>query len=305
MPDDFVIDTKGLTKRYAADVLAVNNLDLQVRRGEVYGFLGPNGAGKTTTMRMLTGLLRPTAGTARVVGYAAGSTESLERLGAMVESPAFYPYLSGRDNLRVMARYNGATRSRIEAVLEQVELVGRAHHKFKTYSTGMKQRLGVAAALLKDPELLILDEPTSGLDPQGTVDMRALIRGIAKEGRTVLLSSHLLNEVEQICNRVGVVVKGHLVAEGTIDELRGQRGLVISAFPADLAGKVLDQIAAGQVHREDGHFTLTVDPAKAAMINRRLVESGVDVSELRESERSLEDVFLQLTEGVVAVGATR
>ena len=304
MSDDFVIDTQGLTKRYAADVLAVNNLDLRVRRGEVYGFLGPNGAGKTTTMRMLTGLIRPTAGSARVVGHAAGSIQSLERLGAMVESPAFYPYLSGHDNLRVMARYNGSTRSRIEAVLEQVELADRAHHKFKTYSTGMKQRLGVAAALLKDPELLILDEPTSGLDPQGTVDMRALIRGIAKEGRTVFLSSHLLSEVEQICNRVGVVVKGRLVAEGTIDELRGKGGLVICATPADRATEVLEQIAAGQVRRDDGHFTLTVDPARAAMINRRLMESGVDVSELRESERSLEDVFLQLTEGV-AGGAKR
>jgi ABC-type multidrug transport system ATPase subunit len=298
MAVDFVIDTRGLTKRYAADVLAVNNLDLRVRRGEVYGFLGPNGAGKTTTMRMLTGLLRPTSGAAKVVGYAAGTTKSLERLGAMVESPAFYPYLSGRDNLRVMALYSGVTHSRIEAVLQQVELADRAHHKFKTYSTGMKQRLGVAAALLKDPELLILDEPTSGLDPQGTVDMRALIRGIAKEGRTVLLSSHLLSEVEQICNRVGVIVKGRLVAEGTIDELRGQAGLVIRATPADKARAVLDQIAGGQVRPVNGHFVLSVDPAQAAMINRRLIESGVDVSELREAERSLEEVFLQLTEGV-------
>lgn len=304
MADEFVIDTRALTKRYAADVLAVDNLDLRVRRGEVYGFLGPNGAGKTTTMRMLTGLLRPTAGTAKVVGYSAGTTPSLERLGAMVESPAFYPYLSGRDNLRVMALYSGASHSRIEAVLQQVELADRAHHKFKTYSTGMKQRLGVAAALLKDPELLILDEPTSGLDPQGTVDMRALIRGIAKEGRTVLLSSHLLNEVEQICNRVGVIVKGRLVAEGTIDELRGQGGLVIRATPADKARSVLDQIAPGQVHPVNGHFTLAVDPAQASMINRRLIESGVDVSELRETERSLEDVFLQLTEGI-AGGAKR
>jgi len=298
MVDKFVIDTHGLTKRYAADVLAVNNLDLRVRQGEVYGFLGPNGAGKTTTMRMLTGLIRPTAGQATVAGFSAGTTQSLERLGAMVEAPAFYPYLSGRDNLRVMAQYNGATRARIEVVLGQVELADRAHHRFKTYSTGMKQRLGVAAALLKDPELLILDEPTSGLDPQGTVDMRALIRGVASKGRTVLLSSHLLNEVEQICDRVGVIVRGHLVAEGTIDELRGHRGLVIRAMPLDKARSVLDLLAPGQVHPVNGHFSLTVDPANAAMINRRLVESGVDVSELREAERSLEDVFLNLTEGV-------
>jgi len=298
MAEGFVIDTHGLTKRYAADVLAVNDLDLRVRRGEVYGFLGPNGAGKTTTMRMLTGLIRPTAGTATVVGFPPGSSRSLERLGAMVEAPAFYPYMSGRDNLRVMADYNDATSARIEAVLNQVELSDRAHHKFKTYSTGMKQRLGVAAALLKDPELLILDEPTSGLDPQGTVDMRTLIRGIAKEGRTVLLSSHLLTEVEQICNRVGVIVKGHLVAEGTVEELRGRGGLVIRASPTDRAFALLEQIAGGQVHQADGRFTLAVDPSQAAMINRRLLEGGVEVSELREEERSLEEVFLQLTEGV-------
>jgi ABC-type multidrug transport system ATPase subunit len=299
MAEEFVVDTRGLSKRYAADVLAVDNLNLRVRRGEVYGFLGPNGAGKTTTLRILTGLLHPTAGTAAVVGSPPGSTESLKRLGAMVETPAFYPYLSGRDNLRVMARYIGAPSARIEAVLKQVELTNRAHHKFKTYSTGMKQRLGVAAALLKDPELLILDEPTSGLDPQGTVDMRALIRGIAEEGRTVLLSSHLLNEVEQTCNRVGVIVKGRLVAEGTIDELRGRGGLLIRATPVDRARALLDQICPGEVRTVDGHFALTVDPAQAATINRRLMEGGADVSELREAERSLEDVFLQLTEGAV------
>ncbi len=294
----FAVDTRGLTKRYSAEVLAVDNLDLHVRRGEVYGFLGPNGAGKTTTLRMLSGLIRPTAGTATVVGYLPGSTQSLKRLGAMVETPAFYPYLSGRDNLRVIGRYIGVAPARIEAVLKQVDLTDRARHKFRTYSTGMKQRLGVAAALLKDPELLILDEPTSGLDPQGTVEMRTLIRGIAKEGRTVLLSSHLLNEVEQTCNRVGVIVKGRLVAEGTIDELRGRGGLLIRATPVDRARALLDQLGAGAVRTVDGHFTLNVDPAQAAVINRRLVEGGVDVSELQEAERSLEDVFLQLTEGV-------
>ena len=296
MAEAYVIDARGLSKRYSADVLAVDGLNLRVRRGEVYGFLGPNGAGKTTTLRMLSGLLRPTAGTATVVGYPPGSAAGLGKLGAMVETPAFYPYLSGRDNLRVMAHYVGRPAGRIEAVLEQVDLSDRARHKFKTYSTGMKQRLGVAAALLKDPELLILDEPTSGLDPQGTVEMRALIKGIAKEGRTVLLSSHLLNEVEQTCDRVGVIVKGQLVAEGTIDELRGRGGLIIRATPVDRARALLEQLVAAPVQVQDGRLSLNVDPAQAALINRRLVEGGVDVSELRESERSLEDVFLQLTE---------
>jgi ABC-type multidrug transport system ATPase subunit len=246
---------------------------------------------------MLTGLLHPTAGTATVVGHPPGSSAGLRKLGAMVETPAFYPYLSGRDNLRVVTRYISTSPAQIEAVLKQVDLQDRAKHKFKTYSTGMKQRLGVAAALVKDPELLILDEPTSGLDPQGTVEMRTLIRSIAKEGRTVLLSSHLLNEVEQTCDRVGVIVKGHLVAEGTIDELRGRGGVLVRATPPDRAKAVLEQIVgAAQVHAQDGLFTLTVDPGQAAMINRRLIEAGVEVSELRESERSLEDVFLQLTE---------
>jgi len=294
--DNYVIETRGLSKRYARDVLAVDGLELRVRQGEVYGFLGPNGAGKTTTLRMLSGLLHPTSGSATVVGQPPGSPAGLAKLGAMVETPAFYPYLSGRDNLRVMARYTRAAASRIETVLQQVDLSDRARHKFKTYSTGMKQRLGVAAALLKDPELLILDEPTSGLDPQGTVEMRTLIRGIAREGRTVLLSSHLLNEVEQTCDRVGVIVKGHLVAEGTIDELRGRGGLILRASPVDRARTVLGQLGAASVQVKDGRFTLDVDPAQAAVINRRLVEAGVDVSELRESERSLEDVFLQLTE---------
>ena len=296
MTDNYVIETRGLSKRYARDVLAVDGLELRVRQGEVYGFLGPNGAGKTTTLRMLSGLLHPTSGSATVVGQPPGSPAGLAKLGAMVETPAFYPYLSGRDNLRVMARYTRAAASRIETVLQQVDLSDRARHKFKTYSTGMKQRLGVAAALLKDPELLILDEPTSGLDPQGTVEMRTLIRGIAREGRTVLLSSHLLNEVEQTCDRVGVIVKGHLVAEGTIDELRGRGGLILRASPVDRARTVLGQLGAASVQVKDGRFTLDVDPAQAAVINRRLVEAGVDVSELRESERSLEDVFLQLTE---------
>ena len=296
MTDTYVIETRGLSKRYARDVLAVDGLELRVRQGEVYGFLGPNGAGKTTTLRMLSGLLHPTSGSATVVGQPPGSPAGLAKLGAMVETPAFYPYLSGRDNLRVMARYTRTAASRIETVLEQVDLSDRARHRFKTYSTGMKQRLGVAAALLKDPELLILDEPTSGLDPQGTVEMRTLIRGIAREGRTVLLSSHLLNEVEQTCDRVGVIVKGHLVAEGTIDELRGRGGLILRASPVDRARTVLGQLGAASIQVKDGRFTLDVDPAQAAVVNRRLVEAGVDVSELRESERSLEDVFLQLTE---------
>ena len=300
MAQSYAVETHGLSKRYATGVLAVNNLDLRVRTGEVYGFLGPNGAGKTTTLRMLSGLLRPTSGTATVAGGAPGSPASLAQLGAMVETPAFYPYLSGRDNLRVMARYSSVQKSRIEPVLQQVDMTDRARHKFKTYSTGMKQRLGVASALLKDPQLLILDEPTSGLDPQGTVEMRELIKDLRQGGRTVLLSSHLLNEVELTCDRVGVIARGSLVAEGTVDELRARSGgqaLLVRASPIDQARRMLESLLKpDQVQLRDGLFTLAVEPSQAAAINRRLVADGVDVTELRVAEQSLEDVFLQLTE---------
>jgi ABC-2 type transport system ATP-binding protein len=293
------VETTGLTKRYRTGVLAVSDLNLQVRAGEVYGFLGPNGAGKTTTLRMLSGLLRPTSGSARVAGYPPGSPASLARLGAMVETPALYPYLSGRDNLRVVARYAGVPASRIEPVLEQVDLADRARHKFRTYSTGMKQRLGVAAALLKEPELLILDEPTSGLDPQGTVEMRALIKNLRQGGRTVLLSSHLLNEVQITCDRVGVINKGRLVAEGTVDELRARGGaaLLVRATPVDQARRLLESVVGqDKVQLQENLFRLAVDPSQAASINRGLVAEGVDVTELRTAEQSLEDVFLELTE---------
>jgi ABC-2 type transport system ATP-binding protein len=299
MAQGFAVETHGLTKRYATGILAVNDLNLRVQKGEVFGFLGPNGAGKTTTLRMLSGLLRPTSGTAMVAGASPGTPASLARLGAMVETPAFYPYLSGRDNLRVVARYAGVSRSRIEPVLQQVDLQDRARHKFRTYSTGMKQRLGVAAALLKDPDLLILDEPTSGLDPQGTVEMRELIRNLRRGGRTVLLSSHLLNEVELTCDRVGVIAGGTLVAEGTVDELRARGGsaLLIRAAPLDQARRLLESvIGADRIDVRDGVLHVTVDASQAASLNRRLVADGVDVSELRVSEQSLEDVFLQLTE---------
>ena len=191
------IETRDLTKIYGKNVRAVDRLNLTVRRGEVYGFLGPNGAGKTTTLRMLLGLVHTTSGSASVLGRAPGDPEGLVRVGAMVEEPAFYPYLSGEDNLRVVARYAGFSEDGIEPLLDAVDLLDRGGDRFKTYSQGMRQRLGVAAALLKDPELLILDEPTNGLDPAGMADMRSLIRRLGSGDRTVLLSSHMLGEVQQ------------------------------------------------------------------------------------------------------------
>jgi ABC-2 type transport system ATP-binding protein len=294
--EENVIETRKLTKRYGSGVLAVNRLDLSVRRGEVYGFLGPNGAGKSTTLKMLVGLVRPTQGTARVAGHEPGAPAGLARIGSLVESPSFYPYLSGRDNLRVIASYSGVKPGKVDAALEEVDLLERAKDKYGIYSQGMKQRLGVAAALLKEPDLLILDEPTNGFDPQGMVEMRDLIRRLGQGNRTVLLSSHLLGEAEQICQRVGVIQSGHLISEGTLEELRGGAGLVLRAEPQDRARALLEEIlGAAAVTLRDDVFDLRTDPSCAADLNRRLVEAGLAVSELRARERSLEEVFLQLT----------
>jgi ABC-2 type transport system ATP-binding protein len=211
----------------------------------------------------------------------------------MIESPAFYPYLSGLDNLRLLAEYAGVSRQRIDEVLELVDLADRAEDRFSTYSLGMKQRLGVAAALLKDPELVILDEPTNGLDPAGMRDMRRLIRELGTGGRTVLLSSHLLGEVQQICDRVGIINSGRMVAEHNVDELRGEQELVVRADPRDQAQAILTRF--GTVHQYDDTLRVAVDPARAAEVNSVLVGAGIAVSELHMTERALEDIFFELT----------
>jgi ABC-2 type transport system ATP-binding protein len=246
---------------------------------------------------MLLGLVRASDGNAAVLGAAPGSPEGLARVGAMVETPAFYPFLSGRDNLRVLARHAGVPQARVDAALAEVELASRAGDRFAAYSLGMKQRLGLAAALLKDPELLILDEPTNGLDPAGMAEMRTFIRAIGRGQRTVLLSSHLMSEVEQICDRVGVIRDGALVAEGTVDELRGRGGLrvrVNATLEAERLVARLPQVEG--VDRSDGDLRIAADPAAAAGINRALVEAGIEVSELSLERASLEDVFLELTQ---------
>jgi ABC-type multidrug transport system ATPase subunit len=290
------IETRDLTKIYGKDIRAVDRLNLMVRRGEVYGFLGPNGAGKTTTLRMLLGLVHTTSGSASVLGRAPGDPEGLVRVGAMVEEPAFYPYLSGRDNLRVVARYAGLSEDGIEPLLDALDLLDRGGDRFKTYSQGMRQRLGVAAALLKDPELLILDEPTNGLDPAGMADMRSLIRRLGSGDRTVLLSSHMLGEVQQVCDRVGVISRGALIAEGTVDELRGRGSVLVRAEPMTLARESAERLlGTRRVEVLDGALRLDADPQDAPRINRELVLAGVAVSEFRQIERTLEDVFLEMT----------
>jgi ABC-2 type transport system ATP-binding protein len=291
------IRSKGLTKVYAGNVRAVDGLNLSVRKGEVYGFLGPNGAGKSTTLRMLLGLVRPTSGSVTVLGRAPGDPAGLLRVGALVEEPAFYPYLSGRDNLRVLVRAAGLAEDRIEQALDTVDLLSRARARYRTYSQGMRQRLGVAAALLKDPDLLILDEPTNGLDPAGMAEMRSLVRRLGSGERTVLLSSHLLGEVEQLCDRVGVIAHGRMIAEGSVDEMRGRRSILVRAEPLAAARMRAEQlVGAGRVEELDGTLRLRSDPQDAPRITRDLVLAGVAVSEVRPVERTLEDVFLELTD---------
>lgn len=298
MNQHLLVETTNLTKHYGQRIVAVDDLNLTVRRGEVYGFLGPNGAGKTTTLRMLLGLIRPSSGKATVLGERPGAPSGLSRIGALVESPTFYPYLSGRDNLMGMARLSGVRnpKRRVDTALKQVELRDRAGDRFKKYSLGMKQRLGVAAALLKDPELLILDEPTNGLDPKGMAEMRDLIRSLGRGERTVLLSSHLMGEVEQICDRVGVIREGRLVAEGSVEELRGTNGLLVRAEPLERAATVAREIAGVEkIELVGSALELVADPELAPEIARCMISAGVDLKELRLARRSLEEAFFELT----------
>jgi ABC-2 type transport system ATP-binding protein len=293
-----IVVTEALTKRYGGR-LAVDEVSLSVRRGEVYGFLGPNGAGKTTTLRMLLGLVRPTSGTARVLGHHPGHPRAVAGVGALVEGPGFYPYLSGRDNLRVMARYRGVEEAEVEAALDRVGLRERGGDSFRSYSMGMKQRLGVATALLGDPELLVLDEPTSGLDPAGMADIRRLVIDLAAQGQTVLLSSHMLSEVQEICDRVGVISAGRLLTESTVADLRGVRSVIVRATPADIALATAMGMAGDDAVTllDDGGLRLDLDPTRTPALTRALVEAGAAVHEIRPSERSLEEVFFEMTSG--------
>lgn len=295
-----VLQTSGLTKRFG-EVTAVRDLDLTVERGELLGLLGPNGAGKTTTLRVLLGLARPTRGSATVLGGTPGGPDVLSRVGALVEEPAFYPHMTGRDNLRTLARTGGVDRARVDVVLEQVSLSERADEKVAGYSQGMRQRLGIAAALLGDPELLLLDEPTNGLDPAGIAEMRTWLRELVADGRTVVLSSHLLDEVERICERVAVLSRGRLIADTRVDELRQEEVLVVSARPLararDLALGVDGVLDAEE---QDGWLRVRAEPDTAADLNEALVRDGIRVSQLYPTQRSLEEIFLEMTGGATS-----
>jgi ABC-2 type transport system ATP-binding protein len=295
-----VVSIRGLTKRFG-NLTAVDRLDLEVMPGEVFGFLGPNGAGKTTTIGMLLGLVRPTAGSVEVFGLDARQHrgEILRRLGAIVETPAFYPYLSGRDNLRAVAKYGGGRyESGVDAVLELVGLGDRKQDKVKHYSTGMKQRLGLASVLLGEPELVVLDEPTAGLDPAGTHQFREIIRAIADDrGHTVFMSSHLLSEVQQTCDRVAIIAKGRTLVQGPLEELLRRTGGVF--YEVDKPEEAIKVLAAAGVKAgvdgEDGTVRAEAGREQAGELNAMLVGAGIMVSASGVRGSNLESVFLEIT----------
>ena len=296
------VEARGLVKRYG-DVVAVDDVDLTVEPGDVYGYLGPNGAGKTTSLRMLLGLIRPTAGVARLFGRDPlyDGARALDGVAGFVEEPRFYPYLSGRKNLELLAAFDGGeARARIEPMLDLVDLTHRAKDRVGGYSHGMRQRLGIAAALLRAPRLLLLDEPATGLDPAGMRDMRELIRRLASSGMTVVLSSHLLAEVEEVCNRVAIVRRGRVVYEGSLEELRRTAGAAYRLRTTDDArahAVASAQAGISDVASQDGGLIFHADGERAvAELSLALIEARALVIEMAPRHATLEDLFFQLTE---------
>lgn len=330
---DWAIWTEGLTKDFGR-VRAVDGADLRVPAGKVYGFVGPNGSGKTTAIAMLLGLMRPTRGQVRVLGQqprSPGFYRALARVGALVQAPAFYPFLSGRDNLRVLGSVARRVEEReIERALDRVGLLSRAGDRYAAYSLGMRQRLAIALALLGEPELIILDEPTNGLDPEGIREVRGLIRSLGQEGRTIFLSSHLLHEVEQVCDEVGVILRGRVVAQGPVRALLGIRGLKVrvagelpggdsgEAAGAGVgeaqqggSGKAVTARAAAvvralpwkpRVEVQDGCLWVDAPPERGAELTRALAAAGLWVSEMVPLRSSLEQYFFEVAGREAAPG---
>ena len=323
---NIVISTNRLTKAFGK-LVAVNDLHLQVMRGDVFGFLGPNGAGKTTTIRMLLGLIRPTAGSAIIFGMdnAYQLPAILQRIGAIVETPAFYPYLSGKDNLHAVAAASGmvsgsASNRRVEEVLEIVELGSQAEDAFRNYSLGMKQRLGIGAALLADPELVILDEPTNGLDPAGQFEIRQLIQRLSTLGKTIFISSHFLHDIQQVCNRVAILQKGNLIKQGAVNKLLQQGEQIIIRLntinETEQALTLLQQnkereypwIAQVYMDTSKQHMPiLRVDAprARSAELNALLAQHNLFAAEIHPQEGSLEEIFLGLTTPPASISPPR
>jgi ABC-2 type transport system ATP-binding protein len=302
---DHPVEARGLVKRYG-EIPAVDGVDLTVRGGEIYGFLGPNGAGKTTTLRIMLGLIRPNAGTVRLFGRDPQSElpEALHGVAGFVETPHFYGYLSGRKNLELLAAFDGDdARSRIPDVLRLVDLVARAGDRVGTYSQGMRQRLGIAASLLRDPRLLLLDEPTNGLDPGGIRDMRVLIGGLAEQGITILLSSHLLAEVEELCDRVAIIREGKIVYEGSIDELRARRTANRYRLRTNDVERArmlaLNASGLSDVSVDRDELVFGADEPAVEEFVRVLVNAGLRLRALTPETATLEALFFELTEGEI------
>lgn len=298
---EYAVRIEQLTKRFGA-FTAVDSLSFTVPHGSIFGFLGPNGAGKTTTIGMMLGLVPPDGGMVEIFGYdiRRDLARVLARTGAIVEQPAFYPYLSGRKNLEIVASLRGIEdRATIENLLDTVGLTERADAKFGGYSMGMKQRLGLASVLVGDPRLLILDEPTSGLDPAGQHEIRELIQNLAKEGRTVLLSSHQLGEVQEICSHAAIIDRGKLVVTGPISEIVGDGGALEIGVdqPEDARDFLLALPDITETWIEDGRVIVRVDPGRAAALNRALIEAGFEVHLIHPRRDMLETRFLELTSG--------
>lgn len=299
-----VIEIEGLRKEFnrlrGGRTVALDGLDLAVPEGGVFGFLGPNGSGKTTTIRCLLGLIRPTGGRCRILGAAPQSRELagvITRIGSIVESPVMFPGFSGRKNLELLAGMQGIGRQKVGEVLERVGLAERASHRVKGYSLGMRQRLALGAALLKEPDLLILDEPANGLDPAGIREVRELLRSIGREGRTVFVSSHILSEVRQTCDRVAILSRGKCVAAGPVSEVLAAgatTGVIVRLGDLEAGLRALES-AGMQASLSDGAIRVSLPPEDASKVTRVLAERGLYLSELRADEQDLEEVFLKLT----------
>ena len=301
MSDAPPIEVRGLVKRYG-ELTAVDGVDLTVNTGDVYGYLGPNGAGKTTSLRMMLGLIRPTAGSVRLFGRDPQMTvAALDRVAGFVEAPTFYPYLTGRKNLDMLAAFDGGDApGRVDAALEMVGLTDRAKDRVGGYSHGMRQRLGIAAALLRDPKLLLLDEPATGLDPAGMRDMRLLIVRLATQGMTVMLSSHLMNEVEEVCNRVAIVRTGKVVYEGEIAALKRGAGISYRLTTTDderALAVCRAQRGIADVAIKHGAISFTAEQDAAAELSQALIEAGALITAMSPETLTLEDLFFSLTEG--------
>lgn len=302
---EYIVQTENLSKSFAKEQ-AVSNINLKIRKGEIYGFLGPNGAGKTTTIRMLLGLMKPSSGTIKIFqkDLKKERINILAKVGSLVENPSYYPHLTAYENLEALRKILGVPKSRIDEVLEIVRLKDVANKKVKGFSLGMKQRLGIAASLLHNPELLILDEPTNGLDPSGIIEIRNLIKRLPEEyGMTIIISSHLLSEIDQMATQVGIVTKGKMIFQDSIEAMRrfAQPKVVIKVSDSEKGWRSLVANGMKAEHKDDLILFDECSDEKVAHIVQILVQEGISVYRVEEEKRSLEEIFLQMTTGEQAL----